>query len=139
MGWKTPKNTTVFWLRSQIAISIPFPVGSGTFFLFQDPELFVSDLDPAVLWIQIHWIWIRIQDSGRVWFLMNRSYNFLTCLKYVGSEPGSGLIRNFYLDPDPELLKSRFPIMNKSFRIHNTAGFYHSLAIDWQLWGEEEE
>ena len=23
--------------------------------------------NPAVLWIQIHWIWIRVQDFGPIW------------------------------------------------------------------------
>ena len=34
---------------------------------------------------------------------------------------GSDQIRNFCLDPDPKLQKSRSWIRNRSFRIHNTA------------------
>ena len=54
-------------------------------------------------------------------------------LKIIGVGSGSGWKRNFYLDPDPELLKSRssFRIGNKSVRIHNTAflAFYQKVAL----------
>ena len=49
-------------------------------------------------------------------------------LKIIGVGSGSGQIRDFCLDPDPKLHKSRSWIRNKSFRIHNAA-VYGSHAL----------
>ena len=49
--------------------------------------------------------------------------------KIVGFGSRSGWIWNFFLDPDPELLKNRSWILNKSSRIMNTELGVHRYNI----------